>query len=108
MLVVRKQNGAASTLDFVKVIVVGLNSWKSGMEKDNASHQDKSEILCLDKNNQVHQYCLGDGWLGSRAAEKQLVYGKSQAECMFTLSYRCETVNTLMRWVNKSNDGKQK
>lgn len=58
MLDVRMQNGAASSLDSVKVIIVGFKSWKSEMEKYNASHQDKCEIPCLDKNNQVHQYRL--------------------------------------------------
>lgn len=39
---------------------------------------------------------------------KQLYGSESQAECIFTLSYWCEKANTLMRWVNKSNDGKQR
>lgn len=60
LLDVRKQNGAAGTWDSVKAPVVGFNSWKSGMEKYNASHQDKCESVCLDKNNQVQQYCLGN------------------------------------------------
>ena len=78
------------------------------MEKYNASHQGKCEILCLDKNNPVHQYCQSNDWLGSRIAEMQLYYGESQAECTFTLPYWCEKPNTLLRWVNKSNAGKQK
>lgn len=60
MVDVRKQNGTANTLDSVKVVAVGFNSWKSHMEKYNASHQGKCEILHLDNNNQVHQYCLGN------------------------------------------------